>query len=550
MAKQEIRQRTGKPQAALLGLFAILCAWMIGSSTASAEVKISVQGTADRVEFQMDWPSPVEAAWRKDDGDIVITFSKPFEPQRLDEVVATQADWVAFAIRGYDSVLFVLRDGVEGRVTTEPSIVRLELQRSPLPEGGNRQKPADVEEASIRLELARARLLQAQSRLLEARRGIRMLLDRHPDRIDLLLQLASIEGDLGRPEFSLLYYNRILELEPDNKDIREAKTNLSASLSGAGEGGGSAPDGPGSGRVEAETTIQQIRESDRQVISIARGEVQATQAVELKARVERRDVKSRSIRGPGGRTAAFTGRKIRGQVEAVMAQSGIWQASAKLYGAEKTVGAGAEVRLDLAELIGSQSAITSGARFNEPYWGLIEGVVHNATRHRAFTTFTWQEGPFTGSIGLNLNQYGIDGTVNAAQAVGVPITLTYSPTGEGKLWSGLALSYLLDPEYLTRQKVKFDTGSDPYRPLGLVTREIHSFQAAYDRKLLERLTLAGFIGYSWDRFNSDGFFGGLSLAYEPFSGVELGLRFVQNITSSQGGDDVVQQFGGHVAFEF
>ena len=109
-----------------------------------------------------------------------------------------------------------------------------------------------------------------------------------------------------------------------------------------------------------------------------------------------------------------------------------------------------------------------------------------------------------------MNRYDLPGIPGAAESVAasgnVNVKLLRAPQ--------LSLNYALDGEYLTDAKVNQATDGTSFRPLPLVSREVHAASVQIERQLTRGLHATGAAGFAVDRLGGSAPFVSGSMTYD------------------------------------
>jgi len=510
-------------------------AFVTAPALAAPTVEVLPEANGEVSTFSIVWDTASTVEWVLDETELFLQFSQPLDGVSLEVLRTRLSSFVAFTIAGYDSLLVVFKPDVDADVRTATNGVSVSFFSTMATEPNDLVPTESPPGTDLRVELIRAEVDRRNGNLISARRTLRALMEQEPGNYDVLMRLAGVETELGRPENAIFLYNRALSVRLGDENATEAKQGLLRQLRGG------SPGQPDDIYIGFETTVQRVRDADRQVWGVATVGAPITDDLSFEAQFEQRRIKATDIRTQSGALASINEDSQRAEIGMDFQVDQSTSVGADLLAAPNVIGFGVSLEVQSrSEDLGAGTS-TAELRVNEPYWGFVETFASDGHRSRIRAAHVQSITDETTAFGeVSLNQYGIDGTYNAADSVGLQLGVSHAPSG---LLDGAVASYSMDGEYVYSQVVRTDGSGAPYRPVPVVLRETHRLQLAYDLELARSLNLLSYGGYIWDRYNLFGFFGGFSLKYDPNEALSMSLRGDQNITSSRGGDAVVQQLG-------
>lgn len=486
---------------------------------------------ADWLALSFTWHKQVSYEWTVSERELVIRFAEVIPSNFVDDLSAEAKNWIDYLSLGFDSVLIRMKPGVEVDVT-QPSGNEVAAAFSRGDRGATESaETSEPDRSDLRFELLRAELLRKSGRLIEARRVMRRELNRNAADTDVLIAMAGIERELGRPEKAVQLYNRALALQPDLKIIAREKARLFRA-----QGSGTA----GDSEIRTGSVVQLVEDEDRQEEHRLFASHRVSQRLKATFAAERRELSSNSVLRSDGSTSPFHGAKHRASLGATYAIDAETEIEAALHVGEGLPGA--SVAVQKRGLVPANDAVsTLVVDVFEPYWDLVEGIVNEGARSRVRAT---HRQPLSAELQLSaesgVNTYRVKGEPGVADSVSAGLAATFSPRW---LPEGLAVGYQIDGEYVLSRKISTRTDGTTFRPLNVVTRETHTGQLSYNRELALDLNLSLSAGYSYDRFNAKGPSVTAGLQYNPMPNLRAEVSASQSITSSRGGDSTVNRFG-------
>lgn len=446
--------------------------------------------------LRLDWPKATTVEWSLSGTELVLRSSQPLGEGEFDSLVTGHPDWISAAARGYDSVLLVLARPATAEVVTRGAETTIRLTAIAVPPPAAEPPPPVTEADRLADDLLRARVYVDTGRLSEARPLLRGLFDRHPDNADVAALLATVEELTGRPDRAFALTARAL----DNRAL---------------ENRDAADPGLLRNRQRLRQSARPVLQAGLQLVDVRNGDIQHQYTVDLApVRVgdvtlslgaESRFVASNSYTNRQGDAVPFRQRLDRLTAEAsvpleIEGLSGVTHGLVSVDGVrDGAVGLGVGL-----ERRWTGETLTLRAYYNQPQWDAIEMLAENGTRDRL--AMTWERtlsDTVTLTLGASGNAYSLEDDSGLVKTVGVQAGLSYRVPLPLPLGT-LSLDYGIDGEYVGEAEKRLDPAGNPFRPLGVTTRETHTGLATWTFDWRSGLSTAVYGGYSLDRYNADG----------------------------------------------
>ncbi len=482
-------------------------------------VELHVDSGAERLRLVFVWNEPVSVRHEVDGREVVLRFSSPLLPSLLADMTSRAAGWIDWSSTGYDSLLIHAGRDVIFRVQAEDDThIALELISRPEVADAEKQSRLSLrqrEATALRLERLRALWLAESGRLFAARGKLAELHEQYPDSGELLPEMAGIEARLGQWQRAVTYYNQALHMGREDAPVIAAKAGLLYEY------------GP---RLRLDMDWQQLHDADWQQISRLSGYQLFGERAQLGFTYERRSIRDNELRRIDGPLGSFSGEREYFELHAQRHFD--WAAHTRLTlsgGNEGAVGLRAEYsqRLDLAR-------VWIDASYQAPAWQYVEGVVDGGTVDSL--TVGWERPGRDGwrrpvdealstYIAASARNYGVKDDNSVAGSYGVKLGARLLLQ---EVAPRLSVGYNLDLEERTSVDTRRYAGID-YHPLPVVSRQVHTLDAMWFDRLSDYLRYEAGIGASYDpRNEAGGPFVTANLAYEPWLGLETGLKFVHS----------------------
>lgn len=495
----------------------------------AARMEATVQDGGARLS--LTWDSAVRVSSERDGRELTLRFDRPLGDLPLDVVPGRLPGWVENTAFGYDSVLLVLPPGVDAMVVKDGAVVRVDFLRS----ATVNRWPADIaadraaeRQVERRLDYFRAVTDLEDGDLHQARTRARALVDTDPKDVSSLVLLGNAEERAGRWREALDVYDRALTLTPDETSLLRSRQALFR------EHGD---------QVRLDVDLFQVEDADTQRIARLSARQDLGGHRSLVALLETRRVDTDQVVRADGRITPFHGWRTRAEVTVVQDWDETHRTAASLFAAERTLGSG------LIHSMRNDLGVTRvGILAREPAYTFVEGIVGTGWRDRAFLQHEFRlGGGWSALLGGGYSRYGLDEDDGLARSATAEGTLRYA-IDLGRPVASVA--YSLDAEYVIERETRIDPLGNPYAPLPIATREVHSFSLGIDDEIGDVLRYGVQGGYAYDRRNSGGPFAAATIAYEPLTNVELGFRASHARSTARGSDAGVNAVGAYVAFRY
>lgn len=391
--------------------------------------------------------------------EAVLRFDAPLAPFDGAPLVGQMPRFLANIAAGFDSVLIQATPETTIVARRDGATILVVLRLAETPEAAAEPDPIALERAERRLERLRAATDEQAGRFDIARGRLAGLVSSDSRDSDAIAQWGSLERRIGRTRRAGALYDRALELDPNQPELRAARAELARETAGFA-------------RLEPEFRRTSGGEK-RYALGLA-AEMPVTVAWRALARLDTLRLDNPSVRRAGGQSAPFKGARNRLDLGlAYLAEDGD-RTEARLYANERRAGAGLS-----HQVVGDFHRAMVGAEIGRPYWDQAEFLVQDGTRDRAFVQFE-----LPAFLGLawrtraGLNRYNLPGASDTARAASFDGDLRWALDAWAR---GFALLYSVDGEYPWKIATRADPFSpgEVFRPSGLRYREIHALQAQY-----------------------------------------------------------------------
>lgn len=497
--------------------------WLAASVPALPAARMDATLREGGARLSLTWDAAVTVSSERDGRDLTLRFDRPLGDLPLDTVPGRLPGWVENTAFGYDSVLLVLPPGVEAMVVADGAGVRVDFLRAAVV---NRQ-PVDSaadRAAERRLDYFRAVTELEEGNLRDARTLAGELVLSDPKDVSSLVLLGNAEERAGRWREALGAYDRALGLAPDEPSLLRSRQAL---LREHGD------------QVRLDVDLFQVEDADTQRVARLSGRQEIGGGRTLVAVLESRRVDIDQVVRADGRVTPFHGWRTRGEVTLAQDWGDDHRTAVSLFAAERTLGAG------IVHTLRSDAGVTrAGLLAREPAYTFVEGIVGAGRRDRAFLQHEFRLGDgWSATAGGGFNRYGLDDDDGLARSATVEGSLRYAIDLGGPV-AGIA--YGLDAEYVIERETRIDPLGNPYAPLPVTTREVHSLSLGLDDEIGDALRYGAQAGYAYDRRNSGGPFAAVSVAYEPVTNLEFGFRASHARSTARGTDAGVNAVGAYL----
>ncbi len=522
----------------LLALLALLVPLQLVHAESSVELHIESEG--ERLRLLFVWGEPVSVLHDVDGRELVLRFSRALPPSLVADIETRTGGWVDWATIGYDSLLLHAGRSVRFQVQMEDDThvaVDLIAQPEPALEQVRQQPPQQREATALRLARLEALWLAETGELFAARRELADLHEQYPEKAELLSDMASIEARLGQWQQAVTYYNRALSMGQQDSPVIAAKAGLLYEY------------GP---QIRLDLDWQQLHDADWQYIKQLRGRTDVGDWAQLGFLYEHRSIRDNELRRINGPLGSFAGE--RDYLQLFVQKHFAWAANARLSlsgGNGNAIGFRAEYsqRLDLAR-------VWVDADYHARAWEYVEGVVDGGTVDRL--TVGWErpgrdgwrrpvEEALSTYISASVQNYGVEDDNSVAASYGVKLGVRLLLQ---EMAPRLSVGYQLDLEERTSVDTRY-YGGVAYHPLPVVSRQVHSVDAMWFDRLSDFLRYEAGAGVRYDpRNDAGGPYVAATLAYEPWLGLEAGLKFIHSAGPYRGEYARYTRAGGYLLWRF
>ena len=467
------------------------------SATETVGIESAIYENSARIALK--WQKPVDySVFRiccsEQVSDLLIRFDRPLGDMQVAAITSELRGWVDGVRTGYDTLLLEARKGVQFAVTMDGTQLNIDLTstRGGQPAADSETITRAAQENPVRLQLAflKTRLLLAVGAQETASRLLQAEARRYPNNPRVMAALADVENQAGRWRKALELYDRALMLRPWDEDIILARRSI-------------ARDHAPYLKQEAEYVRSG---SDRRYGLRLSGQTSVTKGVGLGFAYEARRTEARNVRRSDGRILDFDGSRMRGELFAVGNLINGRRLQGSLFFGEETIGVG--VALALPDFLGTTHF---EAELNRPSWEFNEGFVDRGVRNqigllrdlRLTPRLSAQAAAFT-------RTYGVSGDNSVARSFALEGGVRYLVLPESP---NLTIGYRFDAEYRRSVDIRFDQTGAAFKPIPLVSREVHALEVTADFNLTNNWGASTYAGFGVDRFSDSGFFGGVEVAH-------------------------------------
>lgn len=492
----------------LLALTASTLAWgLLVAASAHAQAPVTLRASTDSgTALDLVIRGAVPQDTELEGQEVVLRFPGPIEPREVDAAVQDGAAWIETIEYGYDSLLIRFAEGVEVLVEPRSDGVTLFASRPAVEEAPAAEQRNDPQR--IRLDYYRALAQIESGAVADGRAMLVGLLRADPRNIEVMLLLARAEEQLGRPRQAVALYDRALALDPNLPGAIRDRQRLARDLADT---------------ARIVTRFQDVENGETQILTALDGRVSSAEGTSLEYLLENRNMVAGAVTRPSGAVERFEGDRQRAALTVTPPRDGAAQVSASLYASNYVAGAGLALDLDRGT-----SRVGLEARWSEPDFNFVEGIVFGGARDRVAADWQWQAGEvYQFTAGTALNRYSLDGDHAGAGAEFLLEARRLLP----EHWPLSTVGYRFDAEYMLNSQANPASGADL---LPLSSREGHTFDATAERALGPYIRAQGIAGYTYDRLNGGGPLAEVSLIYEPLVDLEISTTLGTNISESRG----------------
>lgn len=463
--------------------------------------------------------------------NLLLIFEKPIQTPSIENFAKEIPSWIKSIKSGYDSLLIQTTNSAAFQVLKDKNRIIVQIKRLP-------SKPvtqADTEDEEL-LHLESSLLLQTNK--FEAHSRLTQMLEAHPKDPKVMADLASVEERLGRWRQAIKHYECALKLDPTAVHNLQAKSYLH-------------------GRSGPQVRVDQYYRdtTNLEVQSVSRVTARQSYCSDFTVGVsyEKRFVNDNLIRPRiNGTLQTFEGN--RQQWNSYVEKAHDFSTTRfSIVGQETQPGASLEHRRQLP--IGELSL---AGIYHEPYWDYVEGLVNEGTADRV--RFQWfyeghspiigkyrSKNPFSGSLGVSLNRYGVENDNSVAESVKILAELRYQII---RLWPWLSVGYQFDSEYVNLTETRIDSAGANFNPLPIQSVQTHAWDVSLTNQVNKNLRFDLSSGFKYDnRVNSKGPFVFFDLIYDSLSNIEIGINAQFNQETTRGTNNTFTQFGAFLTWK-
>ncbi len=176
---------------------------------------------------------------------------------------------------------------------------------------------------------------------------------------------------------------------------------------------------------------------------------------------------------------------------------------------------------------------SASAEYHVPWFETAEAVAAHGVRDRLRVGGTASlGGGFWVSAAGSVSRYGVRGDDDIARTAGFAASLRYAAEIFG---ASAGLAYDVQGEYVLASQKYLDASLNPFTPMDIRTREIHSATASLGIPLDDGLWFDLYGGYAYDRYGERGGFGGGAVRWLVAPGWEFAIGGAYTQVSAQQG---------------
>jgi Tfp pilus assembly protein PilF len=377
-----------------------------------------------------------------------------------------------------------------------------------------------------RLVALRAQLLTATAQKREALDVLEDFAAAHPQSAETFAGLAVLDQSMDLNRLARSHFAQAASLEPDNEDYRNSLEEAQRN------------DAP---NIETEFLRRTVQGEEGEYLVRIIGEQVLGHALKLHFAVDQDAASIAGVRSASGTIAPFRGVVRRGEATLQYETENGLRIEGSLYGSDTGPGVGAAVvRPD------TQGSSAIRVELGRPYWEFTQSLAEGGTRDRVEIHREFAGGPrISGSLALALNRYKLKGVSSAASSAAAQGRLTIGVLMHPRL----SFEYNLDGEYKLSAASLADAGGNPFQPLPLVSREVHSLGMAAAVEPVRHLQANVSGGYAIDRLGGRAPFITISLNYRDQGRFAGGVDFDRRLyfLNTARAETII---GGHVSLRF
>lgn len=466
---------------------------------------------------------------------LILRFEHSIDIPTLQNLQDAAPQWIEAIEMGFDSILVK---------TPETSLFQIYIQNGKViaqirkPEIKRAQSDQDEERAAEQDLRHLQSVLILKKKKFEAHSELSGLLKKFPEDPQLMVDLAEVEDRLGRWQESLRLYNEALRFQPRDRDILASKSYLEEQF------------GP---QVRFNQYYRDTTNEEIQWVSQATVRQNLYQHYTLGLNYEYRVLDDNLARPRlNGTFQTFEGNRQQWGVFLERAH-GFGHTRFTLLGQQDEPG----VALKHVRPLPVGELFLRGV-YNEPYWDYLEGITNEGTANRFQVKWIYEghsplvgrfkgQSNFTGSLGINLNRYGVEDNDTVADSIEVLVELRYHLA---RFFPGLSIGYNLNTEYVNLKDTRIDVAGSSFNPIPIQNLQNQAWDISLSQTLLDNYRFDLSTGYNYDdRVNSNGPFVFFDLVYDTFSNFEAGLNIEFNQETQRGTDNTFTQWGAFLLWK-
>jgi tetratricopeptide (TPR) repeat protein len=463
--------------------------------------------------------------------NLLLLFAEPIQAPSIESFAKEIPSWIKSIKSGYDSLMIQTSNSAAFQVLKDKNQIIVQIKQSP----PNQIKQTDTEDKEL-LHLESSLLLQANK--FDAHSRLTEMLEAYPNDPKIMADLGSVEERLGRWRQAMKHYDCALKLDPGAIDNLQAKSFLH---------GRSGP------QVRVDQYYRDTTNAEVQAVSRIMARQSYCSDYMVGVAYEKRLINDNLVR-----------RRINGTLETFDGNRQRWNSYVEkaydfsttrlsIVGQETQPGASLDHRrqLPLGEL--SLAGI-----YHEPYWEFVEGLVNQGTADRVRLQWFYEghspiigkyksKNPFSGSLGVSINRYGVEDEDNVAESVKLMAELRYQIN---RLWPWLSVGYQYNSEYVNLTETRIDTAGANFNPLPIQSVQTHSWDVSVTKQVNKNLRFDLSSGFKFDgQVDSNGPFVFFDLIYDSLSNIEVGVNAQFNQETARGTNNTFTQFGAFLTWK-
>jgi tetratricopeptide (TPR) repeat protein len=348
-----------------------------------------------------------------------------------------------------------------------------------------------VDSGGTRMALLRVQLLSATTRRSDALRLIHDLTEANPDMASVVAALGLVEQDVGRTRRAQDLFDRAIEMDPDNEDLRQYQAALEQEREGS---------------FSAEGESRRIQGAQSEDLVRILGERLLSRSWRFQFAMDQDSASISNLRYADGRIGPFDGVLRRGEAALEWESDDGTRVKGSLFTGNSTIGGGVAVTKP-----DPNGSFTIQLDLNRPNWDIAETLAEHGVRDRVEVRREITLGPRVSvAVGAAANRYSLPGMPGAAESV--------SAAGDASLrllrQPQIALGYSFDGEYLLSTKTLSEAATGMFQPLPLVSREVHAASVRFAKQLTRGWRVEGSGGMAVDRLGGSAPFWTAAVSYD------------------------------------